>query len=327
MSPDPKGAGTGGGLAGVLAGLGNSATVELQAGTCIYRDGAWRVSRGGMELESVVWLESASPRTGSCLLAIDTPSKGQSVVFVLGFTFSDPFRANDLGTASSATSFGKVNLTLRDGTAYEGARTMAHFSPGIGDLCMLIWKGGEAYVIGGFQYGHNGVSTPKPPAIPELPRGIAGGSSEFAPTTIGRVYSAVALGWAKPKSRDLRLTPTDYATWTYGGNTKGIADKGVVESVTIQLGRRITSGTETTDTVVDFYRTGAQGLTEEAPALLEGPYSVTIPKNYQGAPIDLPLELGEALKLGGSITMKPKAPIAFADSPASGYLNIKWKKI
>lgn len=312
-------------MAGLLAGLGQASTVELQAGTCIYRDGAWRVSRGGMELESVVWLESASPRTGPCLLALDTPARGQTTVYVLGFTFADPFRALDLATASSSTSFGKVNLTLGDGSTYEGARTLAHFSPGTGDLCLILWRGGEPYVIGGFQYGHAGVNVPKPPAIPNLPRGISGGSSEF-PVVRNAVWSDLEGMWAKAKSRDTRLDTTTSVVWSYGSNTKSLSDKGEVESVSIILGRRIVTGLSANDVVVDFYRSDAESLTETMPALLDGPFPVTIPKNYQGAPIILPLALGEALKAGGSLTMKPKAPISFADSPAHGYLNIKWKK-
>lgn len=312
-------------LASLISDLGKgSSTVQLQSGTCIYRDGFWRISRGGLELDSVIWLESASPRTGPCLLAIDTPANGQSTAFVLGFTFSDAFRMKDTATATSNAAFGKCNLLFDNGDSWTDARTMAHYSPATNDRVFLIWKGGEPYVVGGFAFGHSGVNAPKPPALPDLPRAVPYGSSQF-PALQYRTWDSLTGTWSATNTRDVRLTTTQYGIWTYGGATKGLSDKSTIESMTFTLGKRVLSGSQGSDVVVSFYRSDAETLGDTLPSQQEGPFNVTIPRAYKGAPIDLPVELATAMKQGGSITLKVTGDLTFVDSPASGYINVKWR--
>lgn len=314
-------------LPGLLSDIGkNGQGVSLQSGTIIYRDGAWRVFRGGMEQTSVVWLESATPRVGPCLLAIDTPSgnQGQSTVYVLGATFALPFRDQDIAKALTAGSFGKCDVELRNGQIYEGARYMAHYNPSVNDTVFLIWRGGEAYVVGGFPNGHVTINIPKLPALPELPRKIAYGQSNF-PASQYNIWDTALGMWSPAKTRDMRITPTAYAVWAYNGMTGTLSDKFQIESGTITFGKRSQFGQLTEDVTVNLYRSDATAFTATEPTLQEGPYPLVIPRDYKGTPLELPLELVKALASGGSITMKSSTALTLTDSPANGFINVKWR--
>lgn len=313
-------------LAGLLADLGKSNSVSLQSGTCAYSDSKWRIYLGGQELTSVVWLESASPRVGPCLLAVDTPTNGQSMVYVLGFTWPTDTRGIDIATVTSNADTGFCNLVLRDGTEYELARYMSHYTPAINDTVFLIWRGNEPYIVGKFPYGHNTVRVPAPPDLPILPRGAATGTSQF-PALMCRVWDSSAAKWVTGKTRDIRLTPTQYAVFVYGGATATLENKGEIDSITIMFGRRPQYARISTEVQVSVYRSDAQTLSSSEPAIQQGPYPITIPGNYDGQPIALPLELAEGLRHGGSITVKSNTPVTFMDGPGTGYINVKWRNI
>lgn len=313
-------------LAALLANIGKGNTVTLQSGTAAYSDSKWRIYLGGQELTSVVWLESASPRVGPCLLAVDTPGSGQSMVYVLGFTWPTDTRGIDIATVTTNGDTGFCNLLLRDGTEFVLARYMSHYIPAINDTVFLIWRGNEPYIIGKFTYGHNTVRVPPPSPQPDLPRGIAYGSSQF-PAQMCRIWDTVTHSWSNSNTRDARLTATQYAVFIYGGMTKTLSDKGTVESATIQLGRRPQYADLSTDVTLSIYRSDAQTLSDGEPTVQAGPYLITVPGRYRGEKLDLPLELAQSLALGGSITVKSSTPVTFMDGPANGYLNVKWRNV
>lgn len=313
-------------LAALLSNIGKGNTVTLQSGTAAYTDSQWRIYLGGQELTSVIWLESASPRVGPCLLAVDTPPYGQSIVYVLGFTWPRDTRGIDIATVTTAADTGFCNLLLRDGTEFVLARYMSHYTPVINDTVFLIWRGNEPYIIGKFPFGHNTVRVPPPSPQPDLPRGTAYGTSQF-PVQTYRVWDTTTNTWSTNYTRDIRLSATQYAVFIYGGVTKTLADKGTIESATIQLGRRPQFADLSTDITLSIYRSDAQTISDGEPTVQAGPYPITVPGRYRGEPLDLPLELAQGLAEGGSITIKSNTPITFMDGPANGYLNVKWRNV
>lgn len=315
-------------LPDLLAELGkNGNGVSFQAGTIAYSDDAWRVYRGGVEQTSVVWLESASPRVGSCLLAIDTPTgQGQSTVYVLGATFNEPHRLQDICTIQTNGAFGRCTILLDNGIEYEEARYMSHYVPATADRAFVIWRGGEAYVTGKFPNGHAVLTIPKPPPMPDLPRSVAYGSSQF-PTLQSAVWDSSAGNWSAAKTRDMRLTTTAYGVWTYGNATSTLDAKAEIVSGTITFGKRAQFGSMAEAVTVQLWRAGDIELGATEPSLLDGPFSVVVPKNYKGDQINLPVTLLDALGSGGSLVMKVPSDVTFIDGPANGYINIKWRNL
>lgn len=310
-------------LAVVLRGI-NEGSVNVFSATCSYVDSKWRVYRGGLEIP-VVWVESASPRPGSCLIAVDTPPMGQSTTYVIGFTFKEPFRSYDTAQVLTAGSGGVCSITLPDGTVNTRARHLGHYNPSPGNVVLLMWRGGEPYILGQLSYGH----VPFPPGnaepLPELPRGVDRGWSDF-PSIAFNVWDASDGGWTRSPTREIRLDIGDSVIFTYGGATRGLSDQTTVESVTLSLGKR--SQNDVADVVTfEVYRSDAEYVTASQPSILDGPYKVTVSKD-QSAPVQLPAELGEMLKLGGSITVKAvSAAASFIDSPANGFLKINWRSV
>lgn len=317
------------GLGALLGEVGRGGgQTRILPGTCVYLDNKWRVYRGGIEVPNVIWLESASPRVGSCLLAVDVGSNGQSVTFVLGFTFASAYRLQDIGTIMASPSAGWVSVEPRSSPGVAiGARYFSHYTPATTDTVMLLWKGGEAYVIGKFPNGHAVTpNTPYPPNMPNLPARTPGSGVSQFPAVGARIWDTTLNGWAAVTTRDLRLTGTQYAVWSYEGGTKGLKDKPSITNITITLGSRMQTKEEPVSMTVNFYRSDATDLrTGGEPSVIDGPYPVVIPSTYNGGEIALPIGLGSSLKEGGSITMKAPGTIGFFDSPASGYLKVNWK--
>lgn len=312
-------------IAGILSGLGQTGSAtQLLSGTC-YWDGKWRVSRGGKDIP-VVWLESASPRVGPCLIAVDTPPSGHSTSYVLGFTQDHDFRDYDIGLVTVAGSNGRCYVQVRDSTVPEAwSRYMTHYVPAVNDTVMVMWRGGEAYVIGKFPVGHTTQDAypPTTPPMPELPQVTAGGSSEF-PALMFRVWDETAQAWLVPTSRNIRIKPGQRGVWTYGDTIRGLADKLTINSVSFILGNRMQVTLANKDVAVELYRSSGMTLDDGEPKLVDGPYVITIPAGYTGESIPLPAALGTVLKDGGSIAMKTTTEVSFKDSPGSGYMKVEW---
>lgn len=312
---------------GAFLGALSSDTVRLMPGTCIWdpRDnGKWVVTRGGVEVPAV-WLESASPRTGPVLLAVHTPPGSQSTTYVLGATFDEPFRKRDVGTVMKTAYGGYTDVLLDDGTQYLAARLMAHYaSPAVNDRVMLMWRGGEAYIVGRLINDHTepriGPSVP----LPDLPRRVDNGSSQFVPYTT-RLFDPGADLWIAAQSRDLRLSPSVAVAWGYGGDTASLADKLNLLDCTIILGPRKPTPGGNAPIVLNFYRNDGMFMTgSQPPSTVAGPWTVTIGADFSGGVVTLPVEIAESLREGGSISMTVSAPVTFIDAPGAGFLKVNW---
>lgn len=312
------------GLAGVIAGVGQGGSVSLYAGTCAYSEGKWRVYRGGKEVQAV-WVESASPRTGSCLLAVDSPGPvGQSMTYVLGMTFATAYRQFDTAQITNVGGNGICSVVFPDGSTNTRARVLGHYNPVVGNVVFVIWRGGEPYLVGQLSYGHVANPPGNAAPLPELPRVAAYGSSQY-PSSMHKVWDSEDNMWSVSKGRDLRLSPTQSAVFAYDGSTKALSEQVTVTAATLSLGRRLQNLSNPGEVKLQVYRSDAEQITSSQPTLLEGPYTITVPPNYDGSPLELPVELAVAMRQGGSITVRSTSTVAFADSPQSGYLKFTWR--
>lgn len=200
-----------------------------------------------------------------------------------------------------------------------------------GDIVALDWKGGTITAL--FV-----VSTYVPPPV------TAPSTTAPPPTTNSGELAVYATDsatwnlnfnawnvWATKKQDVYTGTNSGHTvtgSWFYNGATKQLEGATITE-VRFRVPKRFPAGSHNDPITLHIYLHSSDTRPGADVSRYAGPYDLTIPAQFQGGWFNLPVEVGDALKAGGGISIAGNPYAGFqgkADDPASGQLLIKWQR-
>jgi len=219
-------------------------------------------------------------------------------------------------------SVGAIEVRAR----FDTAKT---YTPG--DVVALDWKGGTItalFVV--TDYVPPPVIAPSTTAPP--PTNNTGELPVFANDSA--TWSATLGYWNVWATKNQNLYTgtsgghTVTASWFYNGATKQLEGATITE-VRFRVPKRFLAGSYNDPITLHLYLHSSDTRPGTDVARYAGPYDLTIPAHFQGGWFNLPVEVGEALKAGGGISISGSPYAGFqgkSEDPASGQLLIKWAR-
>lgn len=293
--------------------------VNVRPGVVVAVGSALAVNVDGAVYGSPWWPASYIPTAGDPVRVL--LCNGESTV--LGPTI--PGQRSATGTVAGVPSAGLLPVTIGSTTVqcrYAGT------APASGSLVLLSWESTIPWVINtATAYTPTTTITAPPPSAPP-----SSSSGTLSPVALDSGSWRSVDGWGSSRQAVMQYTFTGSnpysGAWFYGSQA-GQLSGATISRVQIHLPARLNIGSYSAAEVAHFYAHTSGSRPSGDVIRTAGPSDVTIPGNYGGGWIDLPVAWASTLVAGGGIGILGSPYLGFngvdAD-PSSGQLALTWSR-